>query len=130
VDYSQQTQKIESGIENSFDFKKKFFFIFENKLNSFKNEFEILRYNYNFLKSELEYARKIIKGFIDFSKKYRIFSNRIDFLESDFLYKIDGRMKRKIEILKKDIFKKVKANLNKNRIFNITKKVIGKFYLI
>jgi hypothetical protein len=51
-------------------------------------------------------------------------------LENDFLHKIDGRIKRKMEILKKDIFKKIKTKLNKNRIFSITEKIIGNFYLI
>jgi archaellum component FlaC len=123
-------QKNESRIENGFNFRKKFFSIFENKFNSLKNKFKILRYDHNSFKNELEYARETIKEFINFPKKYRAFSNRINSLKGDLLHKIDGRMKRKIEILKKDIFKKIKANLNKDRTLNITRKITGEFYLI
>jgi len=129
-DYSQQTQKNESRIKNGSDSREKFFSVFENKLDSFKSELEILRYDYNSLESELECVRETIRGFTDFPKKYRALSSRIDFLEGDLLHKIDDRIGRKMEILKEDIFKEVKTNLNKDRILNITEKVTKEFYLI
>jgi predicted RNase H-like nuclease (RuvC/YqgF family) len=130
VDYSQQTQKIEPRIENGSDSREKLFSAFENKLDSLKSELEILRYDHDALESELECAREAIRGLTDLPKKHRALSSRIDSLEGDLLHKIDGRMGRKMEILKGDIFKEVKANLNKDRTLSITGKVTGEFCLV